>query len=74
MADTFPVEPEVSNNILDKIKPVEFSNERMDTWISTFKFNTSNILAEQLAAEFNTQFPEEITYDGLKDGTAPFLI
>ena len=73
MADTFPVEPEVSNNILDKIKPVEFSNERMDTWISTFKFNTSNILAEQLAAEFNTQFPEEITYDGLKDGTAPFF-
>ena len=45
----------------------------MDEWISTFKFNTANILAEQIAAELNTQFPDEITYDGLLDGTAPFF-
>jgi len=73
MADTFPVEAETTTNILSKITPIQFSNERMDEWMSTFKFNTANILAEQIAAELNTQFPDEITYDGLLDGTAPFF-
>ena len=73
MADTFPVEAETTTNILNKITPIQFSNERMDEWMSTFKFNTANILAEQIAAELDTQFPDEISYDGLLDGTAPFF-
>ena len=67
MAPTYP------RDILSEIKPVEYSNDELNHYLRSEGIKGANsLLAKVLANQFAYDFPGEVDYESLKDGTAKF--
>ena len=59
-----------------QITPVQLTKPQMDEYVSLFNDNpggASPIIAQAITGEVATDYPELISYEGLKQGTAPLF-
>ena len=67
MAPTYP------RNILTEIQPVEYTNNELNHYLrSEGVAGANSLLAKVLGNQFAYDFPGEVDYESLKDGTAKF--